>query len=208
MSQLLGMNAWDLARRIRAREISSREVVQAYLARIGEVNPRVNAVTTVLADQALADTDGPPVAPPIRVSLVTGGSGTDADVANALRQAAELLAEGGYLVEERPAPQSSRASEIYTQIMSRFGRVLEDQPPVETVASAGFAEFWAAYDPIWTGAQGEAAFDPLMEQPRSPARGVSGWTGRRWCRPRSGPARRSRSAPIWIRPGRWTGRRA
>ena len=60
--------------------------------------------------------DGPPVAPPIRVSLVTGGpdtgADTDADVADALRQAAELLAEAGYLVEERPAPRLSRASEI------------------------------------------------------------------------------------------------
>ena len=355
MSQLWEMNAGDLSRRVRAREISSREVVQAHLARIDEVNPRVNAVTTVLADQALADADavdralrtgaagplagvpitvkenidlagsattlgiaalrhaipagdaphiaelraagtipiartnmpefgmrwhtdnavhgptrnpwsarhtpggssggdavavatgmtplgmgndgagslrwpaqccgvaalkpslgrvgnagqpapfafqllgvhgpiarevrdlrlayehmcgrgggdpwyapvaldGPPVAPPIRVSLVTGGPGTDADVAGALRQAAGLLAEAGYLVEERPAPRLARASEIYTQIMSRFGRVHAEQPPVETVASAGFAEFWAAYDPIWTRAQGEAAFDPLMER--------------------------------------------
>ena len=57
MSQLWEMNAWDVARRIRAREISGREVVQAHLARIDEVNARVNAVTAVLAGQALADAD-------------------------------------------------------------------------------------------------------------------------------------------------------
>jgi len=46
--------AVKLAAMIRTGEASSREVVQAHLARIEEVNGRVNAVTVVLADAALA----------------------------------------------------------------------------------------------------------------------------------------------------------
>ena len=42
----------SLARRIREREISSEEVVQATLRRIEQVNPKVNAVTRVLAPEA------------------------------------------------------------------------------------------------------------------------------------------------------------
>jgi hypothetical protein len=57
MSQLWELSAWDLARRIRAREVSSTEVIQAHLKRIDAVNPHVNAITTGLAEQALADAD-------------------------------------------------------------------------------------------------------------------------------------------------------
>jgi amidase len=37
---------------IRARQVTSREVIDAHLARIAEVNPSVNAVTVTLADKA------------------------------------------------------------------------------------------------------------------------------------------------------------
>jgi amidase len=43
-----------LARRIAAREVSAREVVEAHLARIEAVNPRVNAVVALDAERALA----------------------------------------------------------------------------------------------------------------------------------------------------------
>ena len=46
--------AAQLAAAIRARDVSARETVEAHLARIEAVNPRLNAVTVVLADQALA----------------------------------------------------------------------------------------------------------------------------------------------------------
>ncbi|MGH7277856.1 MAG: amidase [Candidatus Rokuibacteriota bacterium] len=52
---------WDavaLAAAIRRREISSREAVQSVLARLDAVNPALNAVTVLLADQALAAADG------------------------------------------------------------------------------------------------------------------------------------------------------
>lgn len=53
-AELWRMGASDLAAAIRAKKVSSREVVQAHLDRIAAVNPRVNAVTVVLADEALA----------------------------------------------------------------------------------------------------------------------------------------------------------
>ena len=47
----------DLAAAVRSRTVSAREVVQAHLDRIAAVNPAVNAVTAVLADDALGAAD-------------------------------------------------------------------------------------------------------------------------------------------------------
>lgn len=56
-TELWGLGASELAAAIRDRRISSREAVQAHLDRIAAVNPRVNAVTAVLAEQALPEAD-------------------------------------------------------------------------------------------------------------------------------------------------------
>jgi Asp-tRNA(Asn)/Glu-tRNA(Gln) amidotransferase A subunit family amidase len=45
--------ATELAVRIRRRDVSPVEVVKAYLGRIEDRNPSINAYTLVLADQAL-----------------------------------------------------------------------------------------------------------------------------------------------------------
>ena len=50
-------SATELARMIRDKEVSSREVVQSHIERIEAVNPAVNAVTVVLADSALEAAD-------------------------------------------------------------------------------------------------------------------------------------------------------
>jgi amidase len=50
-------NADEVATAIRTRRISSREAVQAVLQRLDAVNPALNAVTVLLADQALAAAD-------------------------------------------------------------------------------------------------------------------------------------------------------
>ncbi len=52
-TELWRMSATELADVIRTRQASSREVVEAHLRRIEAVNPSINAVTIVLADQAL-----------------------------------------------------------------------------------------------------------------------------------------------------------
>ena len=51
------MDATALARLVRTRQVSSREIVQAHLDRIAAVNPKVNAVVTLMADAALKDAD-------------------------------------------------------------------------------------------------------------------------------------------------------
>lgn len=57
MDELWRWSATDLARAIRARRVSSREAVQACLARTAAVNPTLNAIVQVLADEALAAAD-------------------------------------------------------------------------------------------------------------------------------------------------------
>ncbi|MGE3178141.1 MAG: amidase [Vicinamibacterales bacterium] len=52
VSDLCTKGAGELASMIRGRQVRSREVVDAYLARIEVVNPAVNAVTVTLADEA------------------------------------------------------------------------------------------------------------------------------------------------------------
>lgn len=54
MNELLELSATQLIARLRAQEISSRELVEAHLQRIDQVNPTINAVVTVDAEAALA----------------------------------------------------------------------------------------------------------------------------------------------------------
>lgn len=56
-SGLWKLGATELARLIRERQVSSREAVEAHLARIRQVNPAVNAITVVLAEEALQAAD-------------------------------------------------------------------------------------------------------------------------------------------------------
>ena len=46
-------SAMDLARQIRLKELSAREVLAAHLERIERVNPSVNAIVTLVADRAM-----------------------------------------------------------------------------------------------------------------------------------------------------------
>lgn len=54
INELCIKGAAELAAMIRDRKVTSGDVVDAYLARIKEVNPAANAVTVTLADQARA----------------------------------------------------------------------------------------------------------------------------------------------------------
>lgn len=56
-NELWRFSANELARMIRQHETTSREVVEAHLSRIDEVNGAVNGVTVTLADTALAAAD-------------------------------------------------------------------------------------------------------------------------------------------------------
>ena len=54
MQDLWRLSAGELARKIAAKQVSSAEVIESHLSRIEAVNPRVNAVVRVLADEARA----------------------------------------------------------------------------------------------------------------------------------------------------------
>lgn len=51
--ELCELTAVELARRLRKKEVSSQEVLEAHLKRIVQVNTRVNAIVTLTAEQAL-----------------------------------------------------------------------------------------------------------------------------------------------------------
>ena len=53
MTELFRQSARDLARRIRNKEVSPVEVVEAHLARIEQVNPVLNAITDLQPERAL-----------------------------------------------------------------------------------------------------------------------------------------------------------
>ena len=48
------LTATQLADFIRSKELSAREVMEAHLAQIERVNPKVNAIVTLLPERALA----------------------------------------------------------------------------------------------------------------------------------------------------------
>jgi len=54
MVQLWQRSASELAQLIASKEVTSKEVIEAHLARIDAVNPKVNAIVRVLADAARA----------------------------------------------------------------------------------------------------------------------------------------------------------
>ena len=54
-AELFNSSAVDLVARLRKKDISARDVMAAHLARIEQVNPRVNAIVTLVADRAMAD---------------------------------------------------------------------------------------------------------------------------------------------------------
>ena len=53
--ELCDLTAVELASRIRHKQLSARDVMAAHLARIERVNPKINAIVTLVADRAMAD---------------------------------------------------------------------------------------------------------------------------------------------------------
>ena len=48
------LSAKELVERIRSKDLSAVDVMQAHLSRIERINPTVNAIVTLLPEQALA----------------------------------------------------------------------------------------------------------------------------------------------------------
>jgi len=94
-NELWRNSALDLAEGIRSKKFSSREVVDAHLARIDEVNPKVNALIHVMADEARTGADaadkalaqGGPVGPlhgvpyTVKINIDVAGQATTQGIA-------------------------------------------------------------------------------------------------------------------------------
>ena len=52
-SEIYFLTATELVRLVRAKELSALEVMEAHLAQIERVNPEVNAIVTLMAEQAM-----------------------------------------------------------------------------------------------------------------------------------------------------------
>jgi amidase len=57
VDELYWAGAGELSRLLRDGQVSAREVVEAHLRRIESVNPKVNALVTVVAEQAMAEAE-------------------------------------------------------------------------------------------------------------------------------------------------------
>lgn len=138
--QLCYRSATWLAAAIRRREVSSVEVVQAYLTRIAEVNPRLNAVVRLAgdavdlagrADVALASgvEPGPLHGVPftIKDSLDTAGLATTAGTIGWRNRVpdrdatvvARLLAVGGILLGKTNTPEFTWSNETDNDVYGR-----------------------------------------------------------------------------------------
>src|SRR5215831_5221343 len=53
LSEICSLTAVEMARLIRRKELSAREVIAAHLAQIERVNPKVNAIVTLVAEMAM-----------------------------------------------------------------------------------------------------------------------------------------------------------
>ena len=101
-------DAVHLAALIRAREVSSREVVQAHLDRIAVINPTVNAITGVLAESALAAADRVDAA--VGAGRPTGPlAGVPFTVKDNLDVAGEATSDGVPLFRDRRAADDAPA---------------------------------------------------------------------------------------------------
>ena len=113
MSELWRHSAADIARRVRAREISASEAVASALARLDAVNPAINAVVAEMPEEALAEAaridtaiaagedPGPLAGVPVTVKVNTDQAGHA--TTNGLRIQKDLMA-----TEDAPAVANLR----------------------------------------------------------------------------------------------------
>ena len=102
--------------------------------------------------------------PPPAIGLVTGLA-MDPDIEHALAKAADMLRDAGHRVQEIELPSLARGSEIYTQIMNRYGRLTpEPQRAPVGVISEEYDRFWAAFAAPWEAAEGKETHDLMMER--------------------------------------------
>lgn len=103
-----------------------------------------------------APLEGPAPARPIRVAAVPdpGGLGTAPEVSEAVRAAAQALAESGYAVEEREPPSIERAFRVYYQLLGPLGAAYPDER-----VSSTFLRYRRAFEGSYEAIYGEPSSD-------------------------------------------------
>ncbi|HVC34122.1 MAG TPA: amidase [Chloroflexota bacterium] len=133
--------ATELAGKVRARELSPVEVVEAYLARIERINPVVNAYCTVTADLARAE------ARRIEAAILRGEAvGPLAGVPVSIK---DLLITKGI--------RTTRGSSLFADVVPT-----EDAPVVERLRAAGAISLGKTNTPEfgWKGVTDNRLFGP------------------------------------------------
>jgi amidase len=145
MPDICQRSAVELARLIRAKDLSAREVTIAHLDRIARVNPKVNAIVTLVADQAMA-------------------RATDAD---------EALARGAGVGPLHGLPIAHKDLQLTKGIRTTFGSPIysdfiprEDSLIVERARAAGAILLGKTNTPEF-GA-GSQTFNPVFGTTRNP----------------------------------------
>ncbi len=142
---LYELDATDLAARLRRREVSAREVVQAHLDRIAQVNPAVNAIVTLDPEGALA----------------------------AAAQADERLARGAAVPPLHGLPIAFKDTHLTRGMRTTFGSPLfadhipdEDDLVVDRLQRAGAIRLGKTNVPEF--AAGSHTFNPVFGTTRNP----------------------------------------
>lgn len=145
MDEICFMSALGLRSALGARALSAREVVQAHLDRIERVNPAVNAVVTLVAEQALA----------------------------AAHAADELAASGAELPPLHGLPVAHKDTHDTAGIRTTYGSPLyaehvpeRDELIIERMRAAGAITTGKTNVPEW--AAGSHTFNPVFGVTRNP----------------------------------------
>lgn len=143
--EIVYRSARELAGMMRRRELSAREVVEAHLARIDEVNPAVNAVVTLCEERAMAEAAA----------------------------ADELLASGAEPGPLHGLPIAHKDTHVTGGVRTTFGSPLfadhvpeQDELIVERMRSAGAITIGKTNVPEF--AAGSHTFNPIFGATRNP----------------------------------------
>lgn len=108
--------------------------------------------------------EGKTLEAPIHVGIVNNLP-VSPGIALALQEATDMLNDAGYVTKNVSLPSLDRGSEIYTQVMSSFGRLTAEpeRAPIGVI-SQEYDQFWAQFSEPWMEAGGQETHDPLMER--------------------------------------------
>lgn len=134
---LTGLSAVAQARAVRAREVRPRELVEASLRRIDEIDPLLNCMRVVRADAALAEADA------VEARVRAGEELPLAGVVTAVKENAALAGERLQSGTASPEPRGTHDAEVVRRLRAA-GAVV-----IGTTAMPELALWAATESPTW-----------------------------------------------------------